>query len=41
MGCHPVAVVIMHLQKYEIKITFIRNKDLRNLSWEGYMRRVQ
>ena len=21
MGCHPVAVVIMHVHKYEIKIT--------------------
>jgi len=37
MGCHPVAVVIMRVHKYEIKIE-IWNKDLRNLSREGYMR---
>jgi hypothetical protein len=29
-GCHPLAVVIMHIHKCEIK-------DLRNLSPEGYI----
>ena len=30
MGCHPVAVIILHVYK-------IRNWLLINLSWEGYM----
>jgi len=34
MGYHPVAVVIMHVHKYEVKIP-------RNLSQEGYMRSMQ
>jgi len=38
MGCHPVAVFIVHVHKYEIKITQILSKDLINLSLEGYMR---
>ena len=41
MGCHAVEVVIMHVHKYEIKITYIRNKDLRNLSRERYMKSMQ
>ena len=41
MGCHQVAVIIMHEHKYEIKITQIRSKDVRNLSREGYMRSMQ
>jgi len=41
MGCHPMAVVIMHVRKYGIEITQIRNKNLRNLSREGYMRSMQ
>ena len=31
LGCHPVAVVILHVNK-------TRNWLLLNLNWEGYMR---
>ena len=31
MGCHPVAAVIMHVHKYEIKITQIWSKDIGRL----------
>jgi len=31
LGCHPVAVVILHVHKYE-------KKELGNLSRGGYMR---
>jgi len=41
MGCHPVAVVVMRVHKYKIKITLIRNRGLRNFSREGYMRHMQ
>jgi len=41
MACHLVAVVIMHVHKYEMKITQIWSKDLRNLSQEGYKRSMQ
>ena len=35
MDCHPLAVVIMHVHKYEIKITYILNKDLRKFKSGG------
>jgi len=31
LGCHPVAVVSLHVHKYG-------EGELGNLSWEGYMR---
>jgi len=41
MGCQPEAVVIIQVHKYEIKITLIWSKDLRNIVREGYMRSMQ